>query len=132
MSGPYIYESPDGGKTVTRRKFGSTVKEIIQTADEVVEELFSNEPAMTTLSEAQIDTTFHSIRESLKNVHLRANWTQDYTMSKHVSKAETLLEQLEKDIRIASDSAKLALSQSKHEFDDEFGDIKALQEELKS
>ena len=130
MSEPHIYESPDGGKTVTRRKFGSTVKEIIQTADEVVEELFSNEPAMTTLSEAQIDTTFNSIRKSLNDVHLRANWTQDYTMSKHVSKAETLLEQLEADIRVASDSAKLALSESKHEFDDEFGDIQALQEEL--
>ena len=111
MSGPYIYESPDGGKTVTRRKFGSTVKETIQTADEVVEELFSDDPAVSTLSEAQIDATFNSIRESLKNVHTRANWTADYTMSKHVSKAETLLEQLEKDIRVASDTAKALLQE---------------------
>ena len=109
MSGPYIYESPDGGKTVTRRKFGSTVKETIQSADEVIEELFSGSDAVTTLSEAKIDATFNSIRESLKNVHTRANWTADYTMSKHVSKAETLLEQLEKDIRIASDTAKALL-----------------------
>ena len=111
MSGPYIYESPDGGKTVTRRKFGSTVKETIQSADEVIEELFSGSDAVTTLSEAQIDDTFNSIRESLKNVHTRANWTADYTMSKHVSKAETLLEQLEKDIRIASDTAKALLQE---------------------
>ena len=111
MSGPYIYESPDGGKTVTRRKFGSTVKETIQSADEVIEELFSGSDAVTTLSEAQIDATLNSIRESLKNVHTRANWTADYTMSKHVSKAETLLEQLEKDIRIASDTAKALLQE---------------------
>ena len=110
MSGPCIYESPDGGKTVTRRKFGSTVKETIQST-EVVEELFSEDPAVSTLSEAQIDATFDSIRESLKNVHTRANWTSDYTMSKHVSKAETLLEQLEKDIRVASDSAKVLLQE---------------------
>ena len=111
MTEPYIYESPDGGKTVTRRKFGSTVKETIQSPDEVIEELFSGSDAVTTLSEAQIDATFNSIRESLKNVHTRANWTADYTMSKHVSKAETLLEQLEKDIRVASDTAKALLQE---------------------
>ena len=111
MSGPYIYESPDGGKTVTRRKFGSTVKETIQTADEVVEELFSDDPAVSTLSEAQIDATFNSIRESLKNVHTRANWTSDYTMSKHITESENLLTQLERDIRVASESAKHALAQ---------------------
>ena len=87
------------------------MKETIQSADEVIEELFSGSDAVTTLSEAQIDATFNSIRESLKNVHTRANWTADYTMSKHVSKAETLLEQLEKDIRIASDTAKALLQE---------------------
>lgn len=29
MSDKYVYESPDGGKTVTRRKIGSVSKEIL-------------------------------------------------------------------------------------------------------
>ena len=50
MSGPYIYESPDGGKTVTRRKFGEQEKETIQSADEVLADLFDGEPAVSTFS----------------------------------------------------------------------------------
>lgn len=33
----YIYESPDGGKTVTKREFGSDEKELIKLADEYEE-----------------------------------------------------------------------------------------------
>ena len=33
----YIYESPDGGKTVTKREFGSDAKELIELADEYEE-----------------------------------------------------------------------------------------------
>ena len=31
----YIYESPDGGKTVTRRKFGSMEKELLEEYNEI-------------------------------------------------------------------------------------------------
>ena len=31
----YIYESPDGGKTVTRRKFGETEKELLEEYNEI-------------------------------------------------------------------------------------------------
>ncbi len=106
---PYIYESPDGGKTVTRRKFGEQEKETIQTADEVVTELFGVEPAVSTLTDEHIEDRFKSLRETLKSAHTRSNWTQDYTMSKHVTKAENLLTQLEREIRVASEVAKLAI-----------------------
>ena len=111
MTVPYIYESPDGGKTVTKRKFGEREKETIQSADEVLADLFDGEPAVSSLSEAQIENKFISIRESLKNAQVRAKWTQDYTMSKHVTKAVTLLAQLENEIQVASESAKHALAQ---------------------
>lgn len=111
MSGPYIYESPDGGKTVTRRKFGEQEKETIQSADEVLADLFDGEPAVSTLTEDQIENKFKTLRETLKNAHTRANWTSDYTMSKHITESENLLTQLERDIRVASESAKHALAQ---------------------
>ena len=85
MSGPYIYESPDGGKTVTRRKFGEQEKETIQSADEVLADLFDGEPAVSTLTEDQIENKFKTLRETLKNAHVRSKWTQDYTMAKHIT-----------------------------------------------
>ena len=105
----YIYEAPDGGKTVTRRKFGEREKETIQSADEVLADLFTGAPAVSSLSEAQIENKFSSIRDSLKNAQLRAKWTQDYTMAKHVSKSVELLEQLERDVRTASETAKTSI-----------------------
>ena len=36
MAIDYIYESPDGGKTVTRRKFGEREKEVILTEKDVI------------------------------------------------------------------------------------------------
>ena len=109
MSAPYIYESPDGGKTVTRRKFGEQEKETIQTAEEVVADLFDGEPAVSTLTEEEIDTKFDTVRKSLKAVRLRANWTQDYTMSHNVKEAVELIDQLELDIKNASETAKIAI-----------------------
>ena len=109
MSVQYIYESPDGGKTVTRRKFGEKEKETIQTSDEVVADLFDGEPAVSTLTDGQIENKFKTLRETLKNAHVRSKWTQDYTMAKHITESENLLTQLERDIRVASDSAKLAI-----------------------
>ena len=104
MAIDYIYESPDGGKTVTRRKFGEREKEIILTEKDVI-----GEPVLSTLTEEQIETKFYKLKNKLKTVHTRANWTQDYTMARHVKETEELLSKLEHDVRIASESAKLAL-----------------------
>ena len=38
-----------------------------------------------------------------------ANWTQDYTMAKHVRETEDLVSQLEREIHVASEAAKLAI-----------------------
>ena len=108
MTEPYIYESPDGGKTVTRRKFGEMEKETIQTGD-VLHHMFDNEPAVSTLTEKEIEKKFKTLRETLKSAHVRANWTQDYTMAKHVRETEDLVSQLEREIRVASEAAKLAI-----------------------
>ena len=114
MTEPYIYESPDGGKTVTRRKFGEMEKETIQTAD-VLHHMFDNEPAVSTLTEKEIEKKFKTLRETLKSAHVRANWTQDYTMGKHIRETESLVSQLEHDIRIASETAKLAIKSKSKE-----------------
>lgn len=114
MTEPYIYESPDGGKTVTRRKFGESEKETIQTAD-VLHHMFDNEPAVSTLTEKEIEKKFKTLRETLKSAHVRANWTQDYTMGKHIRETESLVSQLERDIRIASETAKLAIKSKSKE-----------------
>lgn len=108
MTEPYIYESPDGGKTVTRRKFGEMEKETIQTGD-VLHHMFDNEPAVSTLTEKEIEKKFKTLRETLKSAHVRSKWTQDYTMAKHITESENLVLQLERDIRIASETAKLAI-----------------------
>ena len=59
-----------------------------------------SEPAVSTLTEDQIEDTFKSLRETSEEcTQSRANWTSDYTMSKHVSRSRNdLLEQLEKDM----------------------------------
>lgn len=102
----YIYESPDGGKTVTRRKFGESVKELIQSPEEVIEDLFDGEPAVSTLTQGQIENKFKTLRTALKSVRLRANWTQDYTMTRRVTELVDLLENLERDVITASETAK--------------------------
>ena len=109
----YIYESPDGGKTVTRRKFGESVKELIQSPEEIIEDLFDGEPAVSTLTQGQIENKFKTLRTALKSVRLRANWTQDYTMTKTVHQAVEMLEELEQDVLTASESAKKAIRETK-------------------
>ena len=109
----YIYESPDGGKTVTRRKFGESVKELIQSPEEVIEDLFDGEPAVSTLTQGQIENKFKTLRTALKSVRLRANWTQDYTMTRRVNELVDLLENLERDVVTASETAKKALRETK-------------------
>jgi hypothetical protein len=109
----YIYESPDGGKTVTRRKFGESVKELIQSPEEIIEDLFDGEPAVSTLTQGQIENKFKTLRTALKSVRLRANWTQDYTMTRRVNELVDLLENLERDVVTASETAKKALRETK-------------------
>ena len=109
----YIYESPDGGKTVTRRKFGESVKELIQSPEEIIEDLFDGEPAVSTLTQGQIENKFKTLRTALKSVRLRANWTQDYTMTRRVNELVDLLENLERDVVTASETEKKALRETK-------------------
>jgi hypothetical protein len=71
--------------------------------------MFDNEPAVSTLTEKEIEKKFKTLRETLKSAHVRANWTQDYTMGKHIRETESLVSQLERDIRVASETAKLAI-----------------------
>mgnify|MGYP006081185183 CR=1 FL=1 len=106
----YIYESPDGGNTIYRRKFGEKQRELYNngTTDSISEESKDN-TAVSTLTEEEINTKFDILRTSLKSVRLRANWTQDYTMSHKVHEAVELLEQLERDIITASETAKTAI-----------------------
>jgi hypothetical protein len=105
----YIYESPDGGNTIYRRKFGEKQRELFNNQYSVAESEENNEPAVSALTEEEINTKFDTLRKTLKSVRLRANWTQDYTMSHKVHEAVELLEQLERDVLRASESAKSAI-----------------------
>tara|TARA_B100000809_G_scaffold192061_1_gene190839 strand:- start:1578 stop:1949 length:372 start_codon:yes stop_codon:yes gene_type:complete len=106
----YIYESPDGGNTIYRREFGGKQRELYNNqSSETKSEESKNEPAVSTLTEEEINTKFDVLRKSLKSVRLRANWTQDYTMSQKVHQAVEMLEELERDVITASESAKLAI-----------------------
>ena len=106
----YIYESPDGGNTIYRRKFGEKQRELYNNqSSETKSEKSNNEPAVSTLTEEEINSKFDILRKTLKAVRLRANWTQDYTMSHKAHEAVELLEKLERDVITASESAKLAI-----------------------
>lgn len=110
----YIYESPDGGNTIYRRKFGEKKREIYNSqstdsySNSITEESKDN-TAVSTLTEEEIETKFGLLRKNLKSVRLRANWTQDYTMSQKAHQAVEMLEELERDVITASESAKKAI-----------------------
>jgi cell fate (sporulation/competence/biofilm development) regulator YmcA (YheA/YmcA/DUF963 family) len=78
MSNNYIYESPDGGKTVTRRKFGDTEKETIITPPD-----------------DELTLRFESIKKKLKAAQLRAHWFRDNQNEQTISEARKLIEELE-------------------------------------
>jgi hypothetical protein len=108
----YIYESPDGGNTIYRRKFGEKQRELYNNhttdSDSISEESKDN-IAVSILTEEEINTKFDTLRTTLKSARLRANWTQDYTMTKKVHQAVEMLEELERDVLTASRSAKTAI-----------------------
>jgi len=108
----YIYESPDGGNTIYRRKFGEKQRELYNNhttdSDSISEESKDN-IAVSILTEEEINTKFDTLRTTLKSARLRANWTQDYTMTKKVHQAVEMLEELEQDVLTASESAKKAI-----------------------
>jgi hypothetical protein len=112
----YIYESPDGGNTIYRRKFGEKQRELYNNhttdSDSISEESKDN-IAVSILTEEEINTKFDILRTTLKSARLRANWTQDYTMTKTVHQAVEMLEELEQDVLTASESAKKAIRETK-------------------
>ena len=112
----YIYESPDGGNTIYRRKFGEKQRELYNNhttdSDSISEESKDN-IAVSILTEEEINTKFDTLRKTLKSVRLRANWTQDYTMTRRVNELVDLLENLERDVVTASETAKKALRETK-------------------
>jgi len=85
MSHNYIYESPDGGKTVTRRKFGDKTKETIITPDESDSELL-----------------LKSIKQKLMTAQLRAHWFKDHQNEHTLSEVSDLVEELEQEIALST------------------------------
>ena len=88
MSNDYIYESPDGGKTVTRRKFGEKEKEIVVTTS-----IDDDEP--------DTDSRFKSIKKKLMTAQLRAHWFKDHENEHILSEVADLVEELEQSISTA-------------------------------
>jgi|ETNmetMinimDraft_5_1059913.scaffolds.fasta_scaffold56879_3 hypothetical protein len=89
----YIYESPDGGKTVTRRKFGDTVKETIITPPINVD---------SDLSDDELTLRFESIKKKLKAAQLRAHWFRDNQNEQTISEARKLIDDLEQKITLTT------------------------------
>jgi hypothetical protein len=110
MSNDYIYESPDGGKTVTRRKFGDNTKETIITP---------SFPTTTDVPQthaefihyiddiAEISTAkFKVIKERLMSAQLRAHWFKDHNNEHTISDISRMVEELEHEFHCASLRAK--------------------------
>jgi len=104
----YIYESPDGGNTIYRREFGEKERELYKSVS--ISEESNDTPAVLALTEEEIQSKFDLLRKTLKSTRLRANWTQDYTMSHSIHEAIELLEKLEHDFHTASQASKAAIN----------------------
>jgi len=89
----YIYESPDGGKTVTRRKFGDTVKETIITPPINVD---------SDLSDDELTLRFESIKKKLKAAQLHSHWFRDNQNEQTISEARKLIDELEQKITLTT------------------------------
>jgi hypothetical protein len=88
----YIYESPDGGKTITRRNFGEQNKETIVTPPLNVD---------SDLSDDELTLRFTSIKKKLKAAQLRSHW--DTWQSEHkIAEAIQLIEDLEQEITLTT------------------------------
>ena len=85
MTEPYIYESPDGGKTVTRRKFGDTEKETIITPPD-----------------DELTLRFESIKKKLKAAQLHSHWFRDNQNEQTISEARKLIDELEQKITLTT------------------------------
>ena len=79
----YIYESPDGGKTVTRRKFGDTVKETVVT---------------TEIDDESTGSKFKTIKKQLMIAELRAHFNKDHESEHIISDIADLVDKLQQDI----------------------------------
>ena len=83
----YIYESPDGGKTVTRRKFGDTVKETVVT---------------TEIDDESTGSKFKTIKKQLMIAELRSHFNKDHESEHIISEIADLVDKLEQDINSTS------------------------------
>ena len=79
----YIYESPDGGKTVTRRKFGEKEKETIIT---------------TEIEDESTTSKFKTIKKQLMIAELRSHFNKDHESEHIISEIADLVDKLEQDI----------------------------------
>jgi|TARA_B110000908_G_C10220423_1_gene435031 hypothetical protein len=101
MSNDYIYESPDGGKTVTRRKFGDKTKETIITPPLNVD---------SDLSDDELTLRFKSIKKKLMTAQLRAHWFKDHQNEHTVAEVMQLVDELEQEITLTTSGASVPLS----------------------
>jgi len=83
MSNSYIYESPDHGKTVTRRKFGEKEKETIIT---------------TEIDDESTVSKFKTIKKQLMIAELRSHFNKDYESEHIISEIADLVDKLQQDI----------------------------------
>ncbi len=101
----YIYESPDGGKTVTRREFGSMTKEAYYGEPEFSEEDYISSDTSYTLDIGTLDVNSLVYTGSWAATDISIS--DGYNKSFNLSELHDRLENIEKRLTILVPDAKL-------------------------
>lgn len=112
----YIYESPDGGKTVTRRKFGETEKELLEEYNEI--QTWKNEEDYLDLEhQGKSTTTLELEPDMLTTSGVDYSWTTS-AMPSTVTLGPATFEDYEPDFNVTVDGKERSMKDVIKQVDD--------------
>tara|TARA_B100000035_G_C20864905_1_gene493512 strand:- start:47 stop:547 length:501 start_codon:yes stop_codon:yes gene_type:complete len=112
----YIYESPDGGKTVTRRKFGETEKELLEEYNEI--QTWKNEEDYLDLEHQEKSTTTLELGpDTLTTSGIDYSWTTS-AMPSTVTLGPATFEDYEPDLNVTVDGKERSMKDVIKQVDD--------------
>jgi len=112
----YIYESPDGGKTVTRRKFGETEKELLEEYNEI--QTWKNEEDYLDLEhQGKSTTTLELEPDMLTTSGIDYSWTTS-AMPSTVTLGPATFEDYEPDFNVTVDGKERSMKDVIKQVDD--------------
>ena len=113
----YIYESPDGGKTVTRRKFGETEKELLEEYNEI--QTWKNEEDYLDLDTSMASNTLTTTMapDTLTTSGIDYSWTTS-AMPSTVTLGPATFEDYEPDFNVTVDGKERSMKDVIKQVDD--------------